>query len=368
MSSGGKLEINGGKFNGTVAEVADANNACGLICADTKAVVNINGGEFTSNGAILDMRNNTGKLPNPIATLKGGMFSADPRVSGLYASNLISVPEGYVVNENENGTWTVFKMPEAQINGTTYPTLADAISAASNGSVITMLDNIKLYETVVLEDKNITLDLNGKTITAPLFSAFEVKNGGELTLKKGKVVAYESTVRAIGGKVIVESGEYTSTGTALDKPATNRYSLDCREGGELIINGGTFKSNNGMINVGSTVTINGGKFENIVEKAMTRHFAYVSAPLTINDGEFYGKANSSAGGCFFCGWGGTVTVNGGKFTSLLTSGSKNNIWESYYGGSIEVKGGIFNHNGGIKAQVIENTDAATKDAYPYMAK
>ncbi|MBQ1184665.1 MAG: hypothetical protein IIX55_03050, partial [Muribaculaceae bacterium] len=122
--------------------------------------------------------------------------------------------------------------------------------------------------------------------------------------------------------------------------------------------------------VSSTVTINGGKFENIVEKTMTRHFAYVSATLTINDGEFYGKANSGAGGCFFCGAAATgkVTVNGGKFTSLWTSGSKNNIWESYFGGSIEIKGGIFNHNGGITKQVTENTDDATKDAYPYMAK
>jgi hypothetical protein len=194
--------------------------------------------------------------------------------------------------------------------------------------------------------------------------------GGNLTIKNGKVVAYESTVRAVGGKAIIESGEYTSTGTAKDNPATNRYSLDCREGGEMIINGGTFKSGNGMINVGSTVTINGGKFENIVEKSTTRHFAYVSALLTINDGEFYGKANASAGGCFFCGAGsnGKVVVNGGKFTSLWTTGSVNRIFEVYFGGTINVTGGMFNTNGGITNFVVANTDEATKDKYPYVAK
>ena len=125
-----------------------------------------------------------------------------------------------------------------------------------------------------------------------------------------------------------------------------------------------------MINVGSTVTINGGKFENIVEKTMTRHFAYVSAPLTINDGEFYSKANSSAGGCFFCGAaaGGNIQVKGGKFTSLWTSGSANRIFEYYYGGTITVTGGMFNTNGGIATFVTENTDEATKAAYPYVAK
>ena len=244
-------------------------------------------------------------------------------------------------------------------------------AALSNGGDITLTKDITLLKPLVVESNKVNLDLNGKTIEAPSTSAFEVKAGGELTIKNGNVEAYESTVRAIGGKVTVESGEYTSTGTALDPPSTYRYSLDCREGGELIINGGTFKSNNGLINVGSTVTINGGKFENIVEKTMTRHLAYVSALLTINDGEFYGKANSYAGGCFFCGAAGTcdIQVKGGKFTSLWTSGSVNRIFESYAGGSkINVTGGMFNTNGGIATFVTENTDEATKAAYPYVAK
>ena len=225
-------------------------------------------------------------------TFKGGNFNANPETY---------VVAGYEVTEN-SGTYTVAK-----------PAALQALETAlAKGGNVTLANDVTLLESIKVENK-VVLDLNGKTITAPLFSAFEVKAGGELTVKNGKVVAYESTVRAIGGKVTVESGEYTSTGTALDSPATYRYSLDCREGGELIINGGTFKSNNGMINVGSTVTINGGKFENIVEKTMTRHFAYVSAPLTINDGEFYGKANNGAGGCFFCGAAadGKIIVNGG---------------------------------------------------------
>jgi hypothetical protein len=282
--------------------------------------------------------------------IKGGNFNANP------ANYVVA---GYEATENA-GTYTVDK-PAA---------LKELEAALAKGGNVTLTNDVTLLESIKIEN-NVVLDLNGKTITAPLFSAFEVKAGGELTVKNGKVVAYESTVRAIGGKVIIESGEYTSTGTALDSPATYRYSLDCREGGELIIDGGTFKSNNGMINVGSTVTINGGKFENIVEKTMTRHLAYVSALLTINDGEFYGKANSSAGGCFFCGAAKTcdIQVKGGKFTSLWTSGSVNRIFESYASGSkINVTGGMFNTNGGIATFVTENTDDATKAAYPYVAK
>jgi hypothetical protein len=54
------------------------------------------------------MRNNLGGAsPNPVATLVGGTFSADPRVSGLYSSNQIKVAPGYEVTENADGTYTV---------------------------------------------------------------------------------------------------------------------------------------------------------------------------------------------------------------------------------------------------------------------
>ncbi|MBP3383753.1 MAG: hypothetical protein J6K78_07585 [Tidjanibacter sp.] len=218
-----------------------------------------------------------------------------------------------------------------------------AINEAAAGATI------NIDTPVVIEGGNVVLDLEGKTINAAQSSAIEVK-GGQLTIKNGNITAYESVVRAIGGgKVIIESGDFVSTGTAVGTPSTYRYSVDSREGGEIIINGGTFKSNNGMINVSSPVTINGGKFENVVEKTMTRHFAYVSAPLTINGGEFLGIANSGAGGCFFCGAaaGCDITIKGGQFTSLWTSGSVNRIFESYYGGTFEALGGTFNTTNGL---------------------
>ena len=349
MTSGGTINVAGGEWiannDGTYAN----SNKSVLIAQSDKqynagagnAVVNVTGGIFKGGYSCYG-----NKVGDAQINIKGGNFNADPTQY---------VVAGYEVT----GNYTVGK-PEA---------LVKLEAAIANGGTVTLSGDVTLLEKLEIKNK-VVLDLNGKTITAPLFSAFEVKTGGELTLKNGKVVAYESTVRAIGGKVIVESGEYTSTGTALDSPATYRYSLDCREGGELVINGGTFKSNNGMINVGSTVTINGGKFENIVDKTVTRHFAYVSAPLIINNGEFYGKANSSAGGCFFCGAaaGGDIQVKGGKFTSLWTSGSVNRIFEYYYGGTINVTGGMFNTNGGIATFVTENTDETTKAAYPYVAK
>ena len=366
---------------------------CGIIVMSTGATINVSGGEWIANNdgtvaggnqGVLVSQNNRyekGWACKSVMNVTGGTFKGgydcwgsgpgaepDDAQININGGNFNADPNQYVVDgkasvKNADGTWGI-------IDAATPKTEEELKTALASDGHIILGDDITLTETAVIEGKNITIDLNGKTVTAELTSAFTAKEGANLTLKNGTVTAYESVVRAIGGKVTVESGEYTSTGTALDSPATYRYSIDSREGGEIVINGGTFKSNNGMINVSSTVTINGGKFENIVEKSTTRHFAYVSAPLTINDGEFYGKANSSAGGCFFCGAAasGDIQVKGGKFTSLWTSGSVNKIFESYYGGTINVTGGMFNTNGGIASFVTENTDENTKAEYPYVAK
>ena len=53
----------------------------------------------------------------------------------------------------------------AQIGSTGYASLADAIAAAKDGNTVKLLDNVDLTETLIIKDKTITLDLNGKTIS-----------------------------------------------------------------------------------------------------------------------------------------------------------------------------------------------------------
>lgn len=86
-------------------------------------------------------------------SITGGKFSSD--VSAYVA-------EGYV--QNENGT--VEQLGEtnavAEVGGTYYKTLAEAVSAADNNTV-TLLKNT-VEDVVIPADKTITLDLNGKKI------------------------------------------------------------------------------------------------------------------------------------------------------------------------------------------------------------
>ena len=108
LNSGGTLIIKGGTFsNDNFGENALATHARGLLLADTGANIQIEGGTFNAVKAIIDMTNNLGDASrNPSATISGGDFSADPQVSGLYASHLIKVVAGYEV-EKENGRWIV---------------------------------------------------------------------------------------------------------------------------------------------------------------------------------------------------------------------------------------------------------------------
>ena len=345
---GGEVVINGGEFT-----IADGTATLGwtscLLDAQGGAKYTINGGVV--RGEIRDYNKNT--------TIYGGAFSHYNSIKGFIA-------EGYVAKQNSDNLWVVYK------GAATVEALVEAIS--NGDEVVVLTEDIATTEAIEIPTgATASIDLNGKTITVAATDAFVAKAGATLTISgNGKVESHATPIRAIGGKVVVEGGEFTQTGDYYSTPSTLRYSVDSREGGEIIVKGGTFNTINGMINVSanSSVVIEGGIFNNTVQSAATRHFAYISGTLTIKGGEFYSVANSAAGGTFFCGAGanGKVIVEGGKFTSLWTSGSKNNIWESYYGGSIEIKGGIFNHNGGISTQVTQNTDAATKDAYPYMAK
>ena len=224
------------------------------------------------------------------------------------------------------------------------------------------------------------------SITASKTSAIYANNGGKLTINCN-VSAHESAVRAEGGEIVISGGKYVQTGTYYSDPSTLRYAIDCRadaEGnvGKLAINGGEFVSNNGLINAGGEVTINGGKFNNdISEVAATRHMMYVngSAIVNINGGEFYGKANGGAGGEHICVYTSKATVNiaAGKFTSLKGNGSANSIISEYSAGSaISVTGGIFNTDLGLTKYIhkdykaVKNAETAMWDVVEkvYVAK
>ena len=134
--------------------------------------------------------------------INGQMMSADEQQSSLMAqaqsnqidgqqsnslpatsANAIAMPEqsSTSIAETQNNS-EAEELPEvAQVAGKNYTSLEEAISASTNGGTIKLLDNVKAStELVIEENKNIVINLNGKSITST--SANTITNKGMLTI------------------------------------------------------------------------------------------------------------------------------------------------------------------------------------------
>ena len=107
---------------------------------------------------------------------------------------------------------------EAKIGNQGFLTLQDAIDSANDGDTIVLAKDVEL-NTVISLSKNLTIDLNGKTITnnVPQWM-MTVSSPVKLTLKGGKVIAPTANTNfwwfinvldsAIGSEIVIDGGEY----------------------------------------------------------------------------------------------------------------------------------------------------------------
>jgi len=170
----------------------------------------------------------------------------------------------------------------ASIGRTYFGTLADAFAAAEDGNTITLYGDTTLDE-MITNNKKVTLDLNGKTITGTdnttkNFSLID--NRGELTITGNGTMTLTATINSgwnrysaviannPGGKLVIENGTLQHLGGT-----DMAYGIDNLTNGKgtyakTIINGGTIKSTyrgirqflNG-VEAQNILTINGGTIE-----------------------------------------------------------------------------------------------------------
>ena len=138
---------------------------------------NVTGGTFNGNFALNGVTSTT--MAQDAVSITGGAFAGiicyeEPAYAfvkgGTYTMDVTAYcPEGYVCIENTDGTYTVKYDPAygnvAKIGTAYYATLTEAVAAAQDGETVVVIDNIALDATVVVDNKTMTLDLNGMTIT-----------------------------------------------------------------------------------------------------------------------------------------------------------------------------------------------------------
>ena len=235
----------------------------------------------------------------------------------------------------------------AKVDNTEYATLQAAIDAANAGDIVTLLANTTEDVTI---NKNITLDLGGKTLTNTNAGKATISvTGGIVTVKNGTVIggtSYYNIEVTKGSNANLTLEDVTAT-------AGNTGSSMIDNWGTLTINSGTYTG--GLDTVknepGAKLTINDGTFE--LKKGSSDGFTGVVfnyGNLTITGGTFiqsdksapYGqaqvihtdKSGSSAP---------STVITGGTFKNLCTRGTAWTVRATNAAaGATKVSGGTFN--------------------------
>lgn len=215
----------------------------------------------------------------------------------------------------------------AVVDNKGYKTLAAAVAAAQSGATVKLLANIN-GQTVIPADKNIVLDLNGKTMT---HTGTTLYNSGTLVVKdssadkSGKIVStgnvgigvnHNSTTTieyaniqaqegavitgyATGATITIEDGVFTALDNAVVAGNGNKTDKNTEgtpervNANKITINGGTF---NGMIKTSGYVACG--------------IYAPWKDNIVVNDGTF-----NITGGAGIVARGGIVVVNNGEFNT-----------------------------------------------------
>ncbi len=253
------------------------------------------------------------------------------------------------VEKVENGKLVTYMYPVAMVGDAYATSLQAAVDAATQGQTVKPLADIQLSTTfTIAADKEIVLDLNGKSIT--------VTKSGDRSLyafdNKGKLTLTDS----VGGGSITARGNYNygtmvmNGGTIVACDTNGGYGI--WNYGNFTMNGGTIKVTHmgkyddtygptGLGNMsGAKALITGGTFEGVNMRA---YIIASNGTLEITPAE--GKTVSVTAPRAVAVDAGSTVINGGTF---IAQNSDATHWAYYYalyvhkeGASVTVNGGTF---------------------------
>ncbi len=182
-----------------------------------------NGNGSTTVGAGIAVAQHTTKLPIKVtinsSDISGysALYQSNPQNNDAESVKKVSVAvNGGTFKTINRGTCGVYSENNCvTISGGAFTDLASAVKYATNGATITLAGDVSA-ERINLEDKSITVDLNGHTLTST--SAYGVmfcaKNGNTITVNGttpgSKLVGTVMVTAGTDGHIVLNGGTYES--------------------------------------------------------------------------------------------------------------------------------------------------------------
>ena len=212
---GSTLTINGGEFIQNITSTND--KQMDMIYASAGTII-INSGSFTSGTPKWTLNINDSAYKNGTANIivNGGTFTGyDPRNAENEGKGTSLVADGVGIDKNADGTFTAKSGMAAQIvdaDGNSVAAYAghyDAIAAAKDGEKVILLSDRKNFVTNTI-NANITIDLNGKTLSVGNNNPF-FRTNGEVTIQNGTISSdYRCVIVNAYNKLTLKNVKITS--------------------------------------------------------------------------------------------------------------------------------------------------------------
>ena len=167
---------------------------------------------------------------------------------GVISTSSLKVPIGEVLVLNGGAADDSDPDYTSRINNIGYDTLSEAVTAAANGDVVSLMGDVDLgtsdADHLVVNAENVTLDLSTSTLSGNGSNGAIQVTGGMTTIAgEGTVAAtlgsdnYSMAVWANSGTVNIDGGTYKNATDGSDRGTDLIYASGT---GKIVINGGTF--------------------------------------------------------------------------------------------------------------------------------
>ena len=222
----------------------------------------VNGGDVVELGVVIET--NLGTITHNITNVPIQKNYRTNIVGNLISSKtdfVVEVEDEWAGEENYNAEW------------------GNLLSAAKNGGTLTLSADVVVPETIIIE-KDLTLNLNGKTIKNELGTKASVVGTDVIIVNEGAILTIEGdgTIEAVSGNdgyAIIADGTVIINGgtikSGIDQNNEPNAVVYARNNGEVYVNGGQFPNEHNskfVLNkkdahrATTTIEVRGGKFYN----------------------------------------------------------------------------------------------------------